>query len=167
MSREINYTFWKLMCLAVADVKKSLNRVNPPNITEPDNNPGRVLRECEAGRCSYWHLLESCQCSNVLQGYCHYSCANNVLTFPPLSSWSASRGSSGGTSRRSCHPCWTRSHCSLSIVPTTPNATNLHLALTHLDTKDPYVLMLFMDFSSASRQLFLSTWLESWACWAW
>ncbi|XP_059842917.1 uncharacterized protein LOC132403539 [Hypanus sabinus] len=46
-------------------------------------------------------------------------------------------------------PHWTP--CSLHTVPTTQQtlATTLHLALIHLDKKDTYVRMLFIDFSSA------------------
>ncbi|KAI4903885.1 hypothetical protein NFI96_004961 [Prochilodus magdalenae] len=36
-------------------------------------------------------------------------------------------------------------------------STTLHLALTHLDYRDTYVRMLFIDFSSAFNKSFLST----------
>ncbi|KAK3532777.1 hypothetical protein QTP86_028146, partial [Hemibagrus guttatus] len=56
-----------------------------------------------------------------------------------------------GRSRPSYHPHWTP--CSFAYRPnrSTDDAitTTLHLALTHLDSKDSYVQMLFIDFSSA------------------
>ncbi len=107
------------------------------------------------------HLTKSGCCPHMLQSYHHHSSPEEVI--PILLQWLLS----SSTHSYSHEELWTASHATHQVCPPTPSldpfqfayrsnrstddaiATALHPALTHLDKKDSYVRMLFIDFSSA------------------
>ncbi|KAK3510918.1 hypothetical protein QTP70_025540 [Hemibagrus guttatus] len=121
----------QVLCLSTADVRRTLCRVNPRKSAGPDNIPGRVLRECAE------------QLADVFTDIFNISLSSAVVP----------------TRQRPSSP-----HIKTQLPPSLdplqfayrPNrstddtiTTTLHLSLTHLDNKDTYVQMLFIDFSSA------------------
>ncbi|KAK2899445.1 hypothetical protein Q8A73_012574 [Channa argus] len=137
----------QVLCLTTAEVRKTLCRVNPRKSAEPDNVPGSVLRECAE------------QLADVFTDIFNISLSSNVVptclkatTIVPV------------PKKSTCFERLVMRHIKTQL-PTSldpmqfayrPNrstddaiSTTLHLALTHLDSKDSYVRMLFIDFSSA------------------
>ncbi|KAI4896082.1 hypothetical protein NFI96_027212 [Prochilodus magdalenae] len=115
----------QVLCLTAADVRKTLRRVNPRKAAGPDNIPARK--------------------SSV-------SCLNDYrpIALTPII--------------MKCFERLVLRHIKTLLPPSLdplqfayrPNrstddaiSTTLHLALTHLDNRDTYVRMLFIDFSSA------------------
>ncbi len=142
--------------LSPADVRKTLSRINPRNM------PGRVLKDCaeqltdvlmdifnisEPGSHPHMNQIHNnhtgtkeitCVLSKRLPFNSTDSNHNEVL-------WEASHAQ-----HQNQHPQHTQS-APVCIPPKPPYGwcNFLHLALTHLENKDSYVRMLFIDFISA------------------
>ncbi|XP_048854489.1 uncharacterized protein LOC125722376 [Brienomyrus brachyistius] len=146
----------QVLCLTVADVRKTLLRVNPWKAAGPDNIPGCVLRGCAE------------QLADVLTNIFNISLSTTVIIpVPKKSSVSCLNDYRPVAVTPIIMKCFERlvmrhikSLLPPSLVPLQfayhPNhstddaiTTALHLALTHLDKKDTNVRMLFIDFSSA------------------
>ncbi|KAI5100825.1 immunoglobulin kappa variable 6-21 [Silurus meridionalis] len=159
------YARFEVLCLTTAEVRKTLCRVNPRKSAGPDNIPGRVLRECAE------------QLADVLTDIFNISLSSNVVptclkttTIVPVSKKSSVsclndyRPVALTPIVMKCFERLVMRHIKTQIPPSLdpmqfayrPNcstddaiSTTLHLTLTHLDNKDSYVRMLFIDFSSA------------------
>ncbi len=152
------------LCLSPADVRKFLSRINPRKAAGPDNIPDRVLRDCAA------------QLTDVLTDIFNTSLSQAVIPTSQIHNNHA--GTKEITCVLSQQlpsialtpimmKCFERlvMHKIKTSLPNTldplqfsyrPNrstddaiSSTLHLALTHLENKDSYVRMLFIDFSSA------------------
>ncbi|KAI4894551.1 hypothetical protein NFI96_022922 [Prochilodus magdalenae] len=115
-----------------AEVRRTLRRINPRKSAGPDNIPGRVLRECAD------------QISEVLADIFNVSltqaavptCLKTATIIPVPKSSTVT----GGTDPQMMpFPLW------------------VHTALTHLEQKDSYVRMLFVDFTSAFNTMIPQT----------
>ncbi|KAK3506172.1 hypothetical protein QTP70_014844 [Hemibagrus guttatus] len=137
----------QVLCHSTADVKRTLCRVNPRNSAGPDNIPGRVLRECAEQLADVFTDIFNISLSSTVVPTCL-----KTTTIVPVPK----------KSRVSClndyHPVATQLLPSLDPLQFayrpnrfTDNAITitLHLSITHLDNKETYVRMLFIDFSSA------------------
>ncbi|GAA6109013.1 uncharacterized protein LOC113663549 isoform X1, partial [Tachysurus ichikawai] len=156
----------QVLCLSTADVRRSLCRVNPRKAAGPDNIPGRVLRECAEPLADVFTDIFNISLSSAVVPTClktttivpirkkksTVSCLNDYrpVALTPIV--------------MKCFQKLVMRHIKTQLPPSLdpqqfayhPNhstddaiATALHLALTHLDNKDTYVRMLFIDFSSA------------------
>ncbi|KAK3525574.1 hypothetical protein QTP70_000456 [Hemibagrus guttatus] len=154
----------QVLCFSMADVKRTLCRVNPWKSAGPDNIPGKVLRECAVQLVDVFTdffniLLSSAIVSTCLKTMtiipvpkkCTVSCLNDYC---PVTLTSIVMKCFEGLVMRhiktqlppsldllqfAYHP-----KCSMDDAIT----TTLHLALPQ-GNKDSYVRMLFIDFSSA------------------
>ncbi len=155
----------QVLCLSPVDVRKTLSRVNPRKAAGPDNIPCRVLRDCAEQLTDVLTDIFNISLSQAVVPTCFksttitpvpkkspVSCLNDYhpIALPPI-----------------MMKCFERlvMHHIKSNLPNTldplqfayrPNrstdnaiSSTLHLALTHLENKDSYVRMLFIDFSSA------------------
>ncbi|KAI4901454.1 hypothetical protein NFI96_022824 [Prochilodus magdalenae] len=111
-----------------AEVRRTLRRINPRKSAGPDNIPGRVLRECAD------------QISEVLADIFNVSLTQAAVptclktaTIIPEHAYRRNRSTDDAIS---------------SVV---------HTALTHLEQKDSYVRMLFVDFTSAFNTMIPQT----------
>ncbi len=85
------------------------------------------------------------------------------------SSASVLRSSSETTSALCCLPRWTHYNLHTAENCSTDDAIafTLHTALSHLENKNTYVRMLFVDYSSAFNTIVLPHWLRSSRLWDW
>ncbi|KAI5108323.1 gastrula zinc finger protein XlCGF28.1-like [Silurus meridionalis] len=155
----------QVLCLTTAEVRKTLCRVNPRKSAGPDNFPGRVLRECaEQPADVFTDIFNIFLSSNVVP-----TClkTTTVVPVPKKSTVSCLNDYCPVTLTPIVMKCFERlvmRHIKTQLPPSldpmqfayrpkcsTDDAisTTLNLALTHLDNKDSYVRMLFIDFSSA------------------
>ncbi len=153
------------LCLSAADVRKTLSRINPRKAAGPDNIPGRVLKDCAA------------QLTDVLTDIFNTSLSQAVdptnlksTTIIPVSKKSPVsclndyRPIALTPIMMKCFERLVMQKIKNSLPNTLdplqfayrPNrstddaiSSTLNLALTHLENKDSYVRMLFIDFSSA------------------
>ncbi|KAK3537916.1 hypothetical protein QTP70_024569, partial [Hemibagrus guttatus] len=155
----------QVLCLTTADVRKTLCRVNPRKAAGPDNIPGRVLRECAEQLVDVFTDIYNISLSSAIVPMClktttlipmlkksPVSCLNDYcpVALTPIIMKCFERlirrqikdllPPSLDPMQFAYHP-----NCSMDNAIT----TTLHLALTHLDNKDSYIRMLFIDFSSA------------------
>ncbi|KAI4901608.1 hypothetical protein NFI96_007590 [Prochilodus magdalenae] len=152
----------QVLCLTAADVKKTLRRAeNRWTRQYPCYSAQGMCRP--ADRCLHRHLQhlpEQCHCPNVSQGNHHH-------TVPKKSSMFCLNDYRPVALTHIIMKCLKRlvmRHIKTLLSPSLdplqfayrPNcstddtiSTTLHLALTHLDNRDTYVRMLFIDFSSA------------------
>ena len=154
-----------VLCLSTAEVRKTLLRVNPRKAAGPDGIPGRVLRECAD------------QLTNVLTDVFNISLATTVVPTcfktttiipvpkkPTVTCLNDYRPVALTSTIMKCFERLVMRHIKSQLPATldpmqfayrpnrsTDDAINtaIHLALSHLDQKDTYVRMLFIDFSSA------------------
>ncbi len=143
-----------------ADVRKTLPTINPCKAAGPDNIPGHVLKDC-ADRCpnrylqhlaepgSHPHILKSTTIIQVPKNS-PVSCLNDYrpIALTPIIMKCFERLVMHNI--KTSLPQHTRS--APVCIPPKPFyrwCNSLHLALTHLENKDSYVRMLFIDFSSA------------------
>ncbi|KAK3508267.1 hypothetical protein QTP70_017786 [Hemibagrus guttatus] len=149
----------------MADVKRTLRRVNPWKSAGPDNIPGRVLRECAEQLADVFSDIFNISLSSAVVPTCLKTktivpvlkkstvfCLNDYrpVALTPIMS--------------KCFKRLVMRHIKTQLPPSLdplqfayrPNrsaddsiTTTLHLSLTHLDNKDTYVRMLFIDFSTA------------------
>ncbi|KAI4888037.1 hypothetical protein NFI96_004468 [Prochilodus magdalenae] len=126
----------QVLCLTAADMRKTLCRVNPRKAAGPDNIPARVLRECADQLTDVFTDIFNIYLSSATVPTCLK--ATTIIPVPKKSSVSCLNDFF--FFQFAYHPNRSMDD---SI------STTLHLALTHLDNRDTYVRMLFIDFSSA------------------
>ncbi|KAI2651673.1 hypothetical protein H4Q32_019814 [Labeo rohita] len=122
----------QVMSLSPDSVRRSLSRINARKAPGPDNIPGRVLRDCaveltDVNRHLQHNSQPGCRL-DLFQSHHHHSGPKKSHLPPALMTTFAYRPNRSTDDAIS---------------------TALHSALTHLDKKDSYVRMLFIDFSSA------------------
>ncbi|KAI2650776.1 hypothetical protein H4Q32_000841 [Labeo rohita] len=153
------------LCLSPADVRKTLSRVNPRKAAGPDNIPGRVLRDCAAQLTDVLTDIFNTSLSQAVVPTCLKS--TSIIPVPKKSPVSCLNDYRPIALTPIMMKCFERlvMHNIKTSLPNTldplqfayrPNrstddaiSSTLHLALTHLENKDSYVRMLFIDFSSA------------------
>ncbi|XP_059842900.1 uncharacterized protein LOC132403518 [Hypanus sabinus] len=150
-----------LLCLTVADVRTTLCRVNPRKAAGPDNIPGRVLRGCADQLANALSDIFNISLSSATVPTCFK--ATTIIPVPKKSSVSCLNDYHSVALTSIIMKCFERlvmRHIK-TLLPTSldplqfayhPNrstddaiATTLHLALTHLDKKDTYIWILFID----------------------
>ncbi|KAL0148403.1 hypothetical protein M9458_056303 [Cirrhinus mrigala] len=145
--------------------RKTLSRINPRKAAGPDNIPGRVLRECAAQLTDVLTDIFNTSLSQAVVPTCLKS--TSIIPVPKKSPVSCLNDYRPIALTPIIMKCFERlvMHHIKSSLPNTldpfqfayrPNrstddaiSSTLHLALTHLEQKDSYVRMLFIDFSSA------------------
>ncbi|KAI5612709.1 hypothetical protein C0J50_4441 [Silurus asotus] len=154
----------QVLCLTTAKVRKTLCRVNPRKSAGPDNIPGRVLRECAEQLADVFTDIFNISLSSTTVPTCLK--ATTIIPVPKRSFVSCLNDYRpvALTPIMMCFERLIMRHIKTQLPPALdpmqfaylPNrstddaiSTTLHLALTHLDKKDFYVRMLFIDFSSA------------------
>ncbi len=155
----------RALCLSPADVRKTLSRINPRKAAGPDNIPGRVLRDCAAQLTDVLTDIFNTSLSQAVVPTCLKS--TTIIPVPKKSPVSCLNDYRPIALTPIMMKCFERlvMHNIKNSLPNTldplqfayrPNrstddtiSSTLHLALTHLENKDSYVRMLFIDFSSA------------------
>ncbi|KAI4879830.1 hypothetical protein NFI96_002171 [Prochilodus magdalenae] len=155
----------QVLCLTAADVRKTLRRLNPRKAAGPDNIPARVLRECADQLTDVFTDIFNISLSSATVPTCLK--ATTIIPVPKKSSVSCLNDYRPIALTPIIMKCFERlvlRHIKTLLPPSLdplqfayrPNrstddaiSTTLHLALTHLDNRDTYVRMLFIDFSSA------------------
>ncbi|KAK3553582.1 hypothetical protein QTP70_005752 [Hemibagrus guttatus] len=155
----------QVLCLSTADVKRTLCRVNPRKSAGPDNIPGRVLRECAEQLADVFTDIFNISLSRAIVPTCLNT--TTIVPVPKKSTVSCLNDYLPIALTPIVMKCFERlvmRHIKTQLPPTLdplqfayrPNrstddaiTTTLHLSLTHLDNKDKYVRMLFIDFNSA------------------
>ncbi|KAL0202538.1 hypothetical protein M9458_000556, partial [Cirrhinus mrigala] len=153
------------VCLSPADVRKTLSRVNPRKAAGPDNIPGRVLRDCAAQLTDVLTDIFNTSLSQAVVPTCLKS--TSIIPEPKKSPVSCLNDYRPIALTPIMMKCFERlvMHSIKTSLPNTRNplqfayrpnrstddaiSSTLHLALIHLENKDSYVRMLFIDFSSA------------------
>ncbi len=153
------------LCLSAADVRKTLSRINPQKAAGPDNIPGRVLKDCAAQLTDVLTDIFNTSLSQAVVPTCLKS--TTIIPVPKKSPVSCLNDYHPIALTPIIMKCFERLVMQKikTSLPNTldplqfafrPNrstddaiSTTLHLALTHLENKDSYVRMLFIDFSSA------------------
>ncbi|KAK3518362.1 hypothetical protein QTP86_018292, partial [Hemibagrus guttatus] len=155
----------QVLCLSTADVKRTLCRVNPWKSAGPDNIPGRVLRECAEQLADVFTDIFNISLSSTVVPTCLKTMA--IVPVPKKSTVSCLNDYRPVALTLIVMKCFKRlvmRHIKTDLPPSldplhfayclnrsTDDAitTILCLSLTHLDNKDTYARMLFIDFSSA------------------
>ncbi len=153
------------LCLSAADVRKTLSRINPRKAAGPDNIPGRVLKDCAAQLTDVLTDIFNTSLSQAVVPTCLKS--TTIIPVPkksPVSCLNDYRPIALTPIMMKCFERLVMQKIKNSLLNTLdplqfayrPNrstddaiSSTLHLALTHLENKDSYVRMLFIDFSSA------------------
>ncbi len=153
------------LCLSAADVRKTLSRINPLKAAGPDNIPDRVLKGCAAQLTDVLTDIFNTSLSQAVVPTCLKS--TTIIPVPkksPVSCLNDYRPIALTPIIMKCFERLVMQKIKTSLPNTLhplqfayrPNrstddaiSTTLHLALTHLENKDSYVRMLFIDFSSA------------------
>ncbi len=153
------------LCLSAADVRKTLSRINPRKAAGPDNIPGRVLKDCAAQLTDVLTDIFNTSLSQAVIPTCLKS--TTIIPVPkksPVSCLNDYRPIALTPIMMKCFERLVMQKIKNSLPNTLdplqfayrPNrstddaiSSTLHLALTHLENKDSYVRMLFIDFSSA------------------
>ncbi len=153
------------LCLSAADVRKTLSRINPRKAAGPDNIPGRVLKDCAAQLMDVLTDIFNTSLSQAVVPTCLKS--TTIIPVPkksPVSCLNDYRPIALTPIMMKCFERLVMQKFKNSLPNTLdplqfayrPNrstddaiSSTLHLALTHLENKDSYVRMLFIDFSSA------------------
>ncbi|KAI5085415.1 hypothetical protein C0J45_23129 [Silurus meridionalis] len=153
----------QVLCLTTAEVRKTLCRVKPRKSAGPDNIPGRVLREC-AEQLADVNIFNISLSSTVVPTYLRTTTIVPVQKKSTVSCLNDYRPVALTPIVMKCFERLVMRHIKTQLPPSLdpmqfayhPNrstddgiSTTLHLALNHLDNKDSYVRMLFIDFSSA------------------
>ncbi|KAK3539813.1 hypothetical protein QTP70_013299 [Hemibagrus guttatus] len=155
----------QVLCLIMADVRKTLCRVNPWKAAGPDNIPGRVIRECTEQLADVFTDIFNISLSSAIVPTCIKTAT--IIPVPKKSPVSCLNDYHPVALTPIIMKCFERlvmrqikDLLKLSLDPMQfayrPNrstedaiSTTLHLSLSHLENKDTYVRMLFIDFSSA------------------
>ncbi len=145
--------------------RKTLSRINPRKAAGPDNIPCRVLRDCAAQLTDVLKDIFNNSLSQAVVPTCLKS--TTIIPVPKKSPVSCLNDYRPIALTLIMMKCFERlvMHNIKTSLPNTldplqfayrPNrstddaiSSTLHLALTHLENKDSYVRMLFIDFSSA------------------
>ncbi len=153
------------LCLSAADVRKTLSRINPRKAAGPDNIPGCVLKDCAAQLTDVLRDIFNTSLSQAVVPTCLKS--TTIIPVPkksPVSCLNDYRPIALTPIMMKCFERLVTQKIKNSFPNTLdplqfayrPNlstddaiSSTLHLALTHLENKDSYVRMLFIDFSSA------------------
>ncbi len=153
------------MTLSPDSVRRSLSRINARKALGPDNIPGHVLRDCAVELTDVFTDIFNISLSQAVVPTCFK--ATTIIPVPKKSSPSCFNDYRPVAHTPILMKCFERlvMHHIKSVLPpfldpfqfayrsnrSTDDAigTALHPALTHLDKKDLYVRMLFIDFSSA------------------
>ncbi|KAK3534019.1 hypothetical protein QTP86_000530 [Hemibagrus guttatus] len=166
----------QVLCLTMADVRKTLCRVNPWKAAGPDNIPGRVLRECAEQLADVSTDIFNISLSSAVVPTCLKT--TTIIPVPkksPVSCLNDYRPIALTPIIMKCFERIIMRHIK-DLLPSSldpmqfayrPNrstddaiTTTLHLSLTHLENKDTYVRMLFIDFSSAFNTIInTSNWI--------
>ncbi len=157
------------LCLSAANVRKTLSRINPRKAAGPDNIPGRVLKDCAAQLTDVRTDIFNTSLSKAVFPTCLKS--TTIIPVPkksPVSCLNDYRPIALTPIIMKCFERLVMQKIKTSLPNTLdplqfasrPNrstddaiSTTLHLALTHLENKDSYVRMLFIDFSSAFNKI--------------
>ncbi len=149
------------LCLSPADVRKTLSRINPRKAAGPDNIPGRILKDCAEQLSDIFNtslsqaVIPTCLKSTTIIPVPKKSPVSCLNDYRPIALTPIIMK---GFERLVMHNIKTSLPNTLDPLqfayrpnPSTDDAisSTLHLALTHLENKDSYVRMLFIDFSSA------------------
>ncbi len=153
------------MTLSPENVRRSLSRINACKAPGPDNTPGRVLRDCAVELTDVFTDIFNISSSQAVVPT--YFKATTIIPVPKKSSPSCFNDYLPLALTPILMKCFEQlvMHHIKSVLPPSLDpfqfayrsnrstddtiATALHPALTHLDKKDSYVRMLFIDFSSA------------------
>ncbi|KAK3554982.1 hypothetical protein QTP86_002415 [Hemibagrus guttatus] len=153
------------LCLTTADVRKTLCRVNPRKAAGPDNIPGRVLRECAEQLADVFTDIFNISLSSAIVQTCLKT--TTIIPVPKKSPASCLNDHRPIALTPIIMKCFERlvMRQIKDLLPPSldpmqfayhPNrytddaiSTTLQLSLTHLENKDTYVRMLFINFSSA------------------
>ncbi|KAK3574279.1 hypothetical protein QTP86_004378 [Hemibagrus guttatus] len=155
----------QMLCLATADVRKTLCRINPQKAAGPDNIPGRVLRECTEQLSDVFTDIFNISLSSAVVPTClKITTIIPVLKKSPVSCLNDYHPVALTPIIMKCFKRLVMRQIKDLLPPSLdpmqfayrPNrstddavSTTLHLSLTHLENKNTYVRMLFIDFSSA------------------
>ncbi|KAI2646667.1 hypothetical protein H4Q32_027929 [Labeo rohita] len=144
------------LCLSPADVRKTLSRVNPRKAAGPDNIPGRVLRDCAAQLMDVLTDIFNTSLSQAVVPTCLKS--TSIIPVPkksPVSCLNDYRPIALTPIMMKCFERLVMRNIKTSLPNTLdplqfayrPNrstnvaiSSTLHLALTHLENKDSYIL---------------------------
>ena len=155
----------QVLRLTTAEVKKSLRRVNPRKAAGPDNIPGSVLKGCADQLADVLTDIFNISLSSANVPSCFKT--TTIVPVPkksPVSCLNDYRPIALTSTIMKCFERLILRHIKSLLPPTldplqfayranrsTDDAisSTLHLALIHLEKKDTYVRMLFIDFSSA------------------
>ncbi|KAK3507128.1 hypothetical protein QTP70_007960 [Hemibagrus guttatus] len=154
----------QVLCLSMADVSRTLCRVNPRKSAGPDNIPGRALRECAEQLADVFTNIFNISLSSAIVPTCLKT--TTIVPVPKKSTVSCLNDYRPVALTPIMMKCFERfimRHIKTQLPPSLdplqfayrPNrsmddaiTTILHLSLTHLDNRDTYVRMLFIDFRS-------------------
>ncbi len=155
----------QVMTLSPDSMRRSLSRINARKAPGPDNIPGRVLRDCAVELTDVFTDIFNISLSQAVVPTCFK--ATTIIPVPKKSSPSCFNDYRPVALTPILMKCFERlvmQHIKSVLPPSLDPfqfayrsnrstddaiATALHSALTHLDKKDLYVRMLFIDFSSA------------------
>jgi len=155
----------QVLCLSAASVKRTLSSINTHKATGPDNIPGRVLKDCAEELKDVFTDVFNTSLRQAVVPSCFK--VTTIIPVPKKSTPSCFNDYRPVALTPIIMKCFERlvmSHIKSILPPTldpfqfayrakrsTEDAicSALHPALTHLDKKDSYVRMLFIDFSSA------------------
>ncbi|KAK3537347.1 hypothetical protein QTP70_008789 [Hemibagrus guttatus] len=155
----------QMLWLSMADVKKTLCRVNPRKAAGPDNIPGRVLRGSAEQLVDVFTHIFNIFLSSAIVPTCLKT--TTIIPVPKRSPVSCLNDYCPFALTPIIMKCFERliMRQIKNLLPPSldsmqfayrPNcsmddaiSTTLHLNLTQLENKDTYVRMLFIDFSSA------------------
>ncbi|XP_076849711.1 uncharacterized protein LOC143497938 [Brachyhypopomus gauderio] len=153
------------LCLSAVDVRRTLCRVNPRRAAGPDQIPGRVLRECAEQLTDVLTDIFNISLSSSTVPTCLKT--TTIVPVPQKSTVSCLNDYHPVALTPIIMKCFERlviRNIKTQLPPSLdplqfayrPNrskddaiTTTLHLSLTHLEKKDTYARMLFIDFSSA------------------
>ncbi|TWW76323.1 putative RNA-directed DNA polymerase from transposon BS [Takifugu flavidus] len=151
------------LTFSTTDVRAELSRINPRKAASPDGIPGRVLRPCAAELAGvltdliYPWLMQLCRPASNPPPSCQYQnipppCLNDYrpVALTPINTKCLEQLVLAQL--KSCLPPTLDPHqYAYRKNRSTEDAvsTALHSVLSHLDNKDTYARMLFIDFSSA------------------
>ncbi len=153
------------MTLSPDSVRRSLSRINARKAPGPDNIPGRVLRDCAVELTDVFTDIFNISLNQAVVPTCFK--AATIIPVPKKSSPSCFNDYCPVALTPIVMKCFERlvmQHIKSVLPPSLDPfqfayrsnrltddaiATALHPTLTHLDKKDSYVRLLFIDFSSA------------------
>ncbi|KAK3514687.1 hypothetical protein QTP70_027770 [Hemibagrus guttatus] len=166
----------QVLCLSTTDVKRTLCRVNPRKAAELDNIPGRMLRECAEQLVDVFTDIFNISLRSTIVPTClKTTTIIPMLKKSPVSCLNDYHSVALTPIIMKCFERLVMRHIKNVLPPSLdpmqfayrPNhstddaiSTTLYLALTHLENKDTYVRMVFIDFSSAFNTIILQHLIE-------